>query len=58
MPEFGQFMEELYEHNLLEPENCERAFKVDMKYTKEVGKFINKIEPAQQSAAKSTLVFK
>jgi len=35
-----------------------KPFKVDMKYTKEVGQFINKIESAQQSAAKSTLVFR
>ena len=32
--------------------------KVEMKYTKEIGQFIKKVESAQNAAANSTLVFK
>ncbi len=32
--------------------------KVDMKYTREIGRFIKKVESAQSAAANSTLVFK
>lgn len=34
------------------------SVKVDMKYTKEVGRFIREVESAQRSAAHSKLVFK
>lgn len=32
--------------------------KVKMKYTREIGRFIKKVESAQRAAAKSKLVFK
>ena len=32
--------------------------KVEMKYTREIGSFIKKVESAQRSAASSKLVFK
>ena len=35
-----------------------QAIKVEMKFTREIGEFIKKVESAQQAAAESKLVFK
>jgi len=35
-----------------------KPIKVEMKFTREIGQFIKKVESAQQAAAKSKLVFK
>ena len=38
--------------------NAAQTVKVDMKYTKEIGHFINKVESAQRKTAGSQLAFK
>lgn len=35
-----------------------KSIKVEMKYTREIGQFIKKVESAQNAAANSKLVFK
>ena len=35
-----------------------KPIKVDMKFTREIGQFIKKVESAQRAAANSKLVFK
>jgi hypothetical protein len=38
--------------------NAAQTVKVDMKYTKEIGHFINKVESAQRKTVGSQLAFK